>query len=95
MQPISQQSTGQTPVMKPTRLIVLVAFKRDEEGELRPAIEPRECPSESSAATNARLLAGSGHYDGVLAWWRSADLINGEFGEPVEIYRWGEVPEME
>lgn len=79
----------------PTKLIVMLAFARDEEGELRPAFEPRECQSEEQAKTQARICASSGKYEGVVAWWRSADLVNGEFGEPVMIYQWGELPEME
>lgn len=79
----------------PTKLIVLLAFARDEEGELQPAFEARECQSEGQAKQQARILASTRKYEGVLAWWRSADLTNGEFGEPVEIYRWGDVPDME
>lgn len=79
----------------PTRLIVLAAFVRDDEGELRPAFEARECQSEGQAKQQARVMASSGDYAGVLAWWRSADLVNGEFGEPVEIFSWGAIPEME
>lgn len=82
-------------IPKPTKLIVLAAFARDEEGELRPAFEPREMQSEDTAKIQARLLASSGKYEGVLAWWRSADLVNGEFGEPVILHEWGQVPEME
>jgi len=79
----------------PTKLIVLAAFVRDEEGEVRPAFEPRECQSEGQASQQARVLKSSGQYVGVLAWWRDADLINGEFGEPVEIYRWGSIADMD
>ena len=42
-----------TPI-KPTKLIVLLAFIRDEEGELRPAFEPREVQSEDKAKMDAR-----------------------------------------
>ena len=79
----------------PTKLIVYAAFARDEEGELRPAFEPREAQSEDGAKQQARLLASSGRYEGVIAWWRSADLANGEFGEPVVLFEWGQIPEME
>lgn len=79
----------------PTKLIVYVAFIQDEEGELQPAFEAREAQSESAAKQQARILWSSGKYAGVLAWWRSADLVNGEFGEPVVLFREGEVPEME
>lgn len=84
-----------TTPQTPTRLIVVAAFVRDEEGELRPAFDARECQSEDQAKQQARIMAAGEKYAGVLSWWRSADLVNGEFGEPVEIYRWGAVPEME
>lgn len=79
----------------PTRIIALLAFVRDEEGELRPAFEAREMPSEAAAQQQARLLAATQKYEGVIAWWRSADLVNGEFGEPVTLFEWGQIPEME
>jgi hypothetical protein len=79
----------------PTKLIVYLAFVKDEEGELRPAFDPREAQSEGAAKQQARILWSSGKYAGALAWWRSADLVNGEFGDPVVIFQEGEVPEME
>ena len=88
------KSTEQA-ALTPTKLIVLAAFVRDEEGELRPAFDARECQSEGQAKQEARLMAALGKYEGVVAWWRSADLVNGEFGEPVEIYRWGVIPDMD
>ena len=80
---------------KPTKLIVYLAFVRDEEGELQPAFEAREAQSESAAKQQARILWSSGKYAGAIAWWRSADLVNGDFGEPVVLFSEGEVPEME
>jgi hypothetical protein len=79
----------------PTKLIVVLAFVRDEEGELRPAFEPRECQNEGQARQQARLLAAGKKYEGVLAWSRSADLVNGVFGEPDVLFQWGEIAEME
>jgi len=79
----------------PTKLIVYLAFLRDEEGELQPAFEAREAQSEAAAKQQARILWSSGKYAGVIAWWRSADLANGEFGEPVVLFAEGDVPEME
>lgn len=78
-----------------TKLIVYLAFVRDEEGDLQPAFEAREAQSEQQAKQQARLLWSSGKYAGAIAWWRSADLANGEFGEPVILFQEGEVPEME
>jgi hypothetical protein len=79
----------------PTKLIVLLAFVRDEEGELQPAFEPREIQSEEKAKMDARRLAALGTYAGVITWSRTADLVNGEFGEPVVLFQDGDVPEME
>lgn len=90
-----QQSTGQAPEPKLKSLIVLTAFVRDEEGELRPAFEPRELPSEDKARMDGRRMAAQGTYAGIIAWSRSADLVNGEFGEPVVLFQHGDVPDME
>lgn len=79
----------------PTKLIVYLAFVRDEEGELQPAFEAREAQSESTAKQQAAMLWGSGKYAGAIAWWRSADLVNGEFGDPVVLFQQGDVPDME
>ena len=80
---------------KPTKLIVLLAFVRDEEGELQPAFEPREIQSDEKAKMDARRMAALGTYEGVIAWSRSADLVNGEFGDPVVLFAHGNIPEME
>lgn len=48
------------PQIKPTKLIVAMAFVRDEEGELRPAFEPREMQSEERAGREARIPARAG-----------------------------------
>ena len=76
------------------RLIVLAAFKRDEEtGELVPSFEPREMHSEERAKQDAALL--SSHHAGVIAWVRDADPGVGEYGPPTVLASYGEVPEME
>lgn len=77
----------------PTKLIVLAAFDRDDEGELRPAFEPREMRDEDQAKRQARMLKDQ--HAGVIAWARSADLVNGVFGEPEILAQYGDVPEME
>ena len=79
----------------PTKLIVYLALVLGDEGELQPAFEAHEAQSETQATQQARILWASGKYAGAIAWWRSADLVNGEFGEPVVLFRQGEVPEME
>ncbi|HTN63659.1 MAG TPA: hypothetical protein VL147_19250 [Devosia sp.] len=42
---------------KPTKLIVLLAFDKAEDGELVPAFEPREMRDESTAIRTAKELA--------------------------------------
>lgn len=92
--PIKSPS-GSTPEPKPSKLIVVLAFVRDEEGELQSAFEPREVQSEDRAKQEGRKLAASGDYAGVLSWWRTADLVNGEFGDPVILFQHGDVPQMD
>lgn len=77
----------------PTKLIVLMAFDRDEEGNLQPAFEPREMRDEGTAKRTALQLKND--HAGVLAWVRSADLALGEFGEPEVLAQYGDVPDME
>lgn len=81
--------------MTPTRLIVLMAFKHGEDGELVPAFEPREARDADRATREAKLLAGSGQYAGVIAWSREAHPDIGEYGPPDVLFSWGEMPEME
>jgi hypothetical protein len=85
--------SGQLPVTKPTALVVLWAFDRDDEGELRPAFEPREMQSEDRAVSTARLMAM--RHEGVIAWSRSARPDTGDFGEPKVLFQHGEVPELD
>jgi hypothetical protein len=78
---------------KPTRLIVLLAFDRSDDGELLPAFEPREMRDESTAIRTAKEMAR--RHVGVIAWSRTADLLLGEFGPPVVLYQDGDVPDLD
>lgn len=78
---------------KPTKLIVLLAFDRSEDGELLPAFEPREMRDGGTAIRTAKDLAR--RHVGVITWSRSADLVMGEFGPPVVLYRQGDVPDVD
>ena len=80
-------------VAPPTKLIVLLAFYRGEDGELMPAFEAREMQDEATAIRIAKDMAG--RHVGVITWSRTADLINGEFGAPVVLFQHGDVPELE
>ena len=64
------QVSGQLPVAVPTKLIVLMAFDRDEEGNLQPAFEAREMPDEERAVRTAKDMAKL--HAAVIAWSRPA-----------------------
>ncbi len=49
--------TGTLPQTKKTKLVVLAAFDKGEDGELLPAFEPREMPSEERAVREAKAMA--------------------------------------
>ena len=91
--PTFRQSTSTAPVLKSTTLHVLMAFERGEDGELRPAFEAQQMPSEHAAVSRAKLMSRS--YAGVIAWSRPARPNEGEFGESIILYQHGDVPEME
>lgn len=78
---------------EPTHMIVVQAFNRNPDGTLRPAFDPVMFDNETQALRAAKHIQDQ--HAGVIAWSRKADLSLGEYGDPVEIYRWGEVPEME
>lgn len=75
------------------KLIVLVAFVKNNYGELIPAFDPRQVDSVDHARRDARLMAGQ--YVGVVVWSREADPSIGEYGPPTIIFHSGEVPELE
>ncbi|MGJ8527717.1 hypothetical protein [Maritalea sp.] len=74
-------------------LVVLAAFDKNEEGELVAAFDPMQMPSEGSAISKAKKIADD--HDGVIAWSRSADPMMGDYGESVELFKSGEVPDLE
>ncbi len=76
-----------------TRLIVLAAFDRNDEGNLVPAFEPREMPDEARAKRVAQEM--SARHAGVIAWVRSADPRLGDYGPPELLAAFGDVPDME
>lgn len=90
---LRQQSAGQAPVVKSTTLIVFMAFERGEDGDLRPAFEAQQMPSEHAAVQRAKLMSRA--YAGVIVWKRPARPDEGEFGEPEVLWQHGEVPDME
>lgn len=88
-------SVGQLPEPKvpKTKLIVLMAFDKDEDGELLPAFEAREMPDERRAIQAAKEL--SFIHTGVITWSRDARPDVGEFSPPELLFTAGEVPDME
>lgn len=83
--------TGPRSNMQPR--YVLLAFDKGEDSELVPAFGPREIRDEASAIRTAREMAR--RHVGVITWTRTADLVNGVFGEPVVLFQNGDVPELE
>ena len=67
---------------------VVVAFDRDEEGELKPR-EARKVMSPIVAERRARTLALE--HSGALAFSRTGNPATGEFGDAVILAQFGEV----
>lgn len=85
--------TGVLSEKKQPKLIVVVAFDRDENGDLQTVFGPAEQQSEERAIRTAKMLATQ--HAGVLAWSREANPSLGEYGEPVTLFQAGDVPDME
>lgn len=81
------------PEQKKPKLIVVVAFDRDENGDLQMVFGPEEQQSEDRAVRIARTLATK--HAGVVAWSREANPSIGEYGDPVTLFQAGDVPDME
>jgi hypothetical protein len=81
------------PKLPKLKLIVLMAFDRGEEGELVPAFEAREMPDERRAVQTAQEM--SHRHDGVIAWARDANPALGEFGVSEELFRSGDIPDLD
>ncbi len=64
------------PQRKLPKLIVVVAFDRDEDGELQPVFGPAEQQSEERAIRTAKGLAAK--HAGVIAWSRESNPALGE-----------------
>tara|TARA_R100000365_G_C2746918_1_gene76426 strand:+ start:1046 stop:1297 length:252 start_codon:yes stop_codon:yes gene_type:complete len=77
----------------PPKLIVVMAFQDDGEGNMRPAFDPREYQSEQRARIEAGSLINT--YPAVIAWSREARPDIGEYGAPDVLFSFGPVPDME
>ncbi|WP_246753057.1 hypothetical protein [Sinorhizobium sp. BG8] len=78
---------------KSSKLIVLAAFDRNDEGCIIPAFDPRQIETEERAVRDAKVIAT--YHAGVVAWRRDADPNAGEYGPPIVLYQHGEIPDME
>ena len=98
---VHQVSSGDTPQgpsmaekpTAPTKLIVVVAFDRDEEGEPQQVGDSLEFQSEDRAIRAAKEMASI--HAGVIAWSREAKPDIGEYGEPTILFKHGDVPDMD
>lgn len=75
------------------KLIVIMAFDPDEEGELQTVFGPQDYQSEDRAVRAAQALAPK--HAGVIAWSREANVDVGEYGEPTVLFQAGDVPDLE
>lgn len=78
---------------KPAKLVVVVAFDPDEEGNLQTVFGPQDFPTEDKAVRTAQTLADA--HRGVLAWSREADMHLGEYGPPTILFQHGDTLDME
>lgn len=76
-----------------SKLIVLAAFDKNDDGELVPAFEARQVETAERAIREARKITGD--HAGVVAWSRDADPSVGEYGPPDILFQHGEIPDME
>ena len=76
---------------KHPKLIVVMAFDRDEEGEPQPAFDPLEQQSEDRAIQTAKVLADK--HSGVIAWSRKPNRTLRNMAPT--LFLSGEVPDME
>ena len=81
------------PQRKMPKLIVVMAFDKDDDGNLFTAFGPADQRTEERAVTLARSLADQ--HAGVIAWSPHANPDLGEYGAPTTLYTAGDVPDME
>ena len=81
------------PQPRAPKLIVVMAFDRNDDGELLTAYGPQDFATEERAIREAEMIASV--YAGVIAWSRDANPDIGEYGEPTTLFVSGDVPDME
>jgi hypothetical protein len=85
--------SGQLPVAVPTKLVVLMAFDQDKDGNLRPAWDAREMQSADRAVRKAKDIAHL--HAGVIAWSREANIALGDYGQSEVLYQHGLIPDLD
>jgi hypothetical protein len=75
------------------KLIVVMAFDLDNDGQLETVFGPQDFQTEDRAIQTAQSLATTHH--GVIAWSREANIDLGEYGPPTTLFVSGDVPDME
>ncbi|MBD8555452.1 hypothetical protein IFT84_13150 [Rhizobium sp. CFBP 8762] len=75
------------------KLIVLMAFDADSDGNLHSAFEAKQMDTEAHAIREAKVIADQ--HSGVIAWSREANPAVGEYGASVILFEHGNVPELE
>ncbi len=81
------------PEREMLKLILVVAFDRDEDGYLAGSVRPGRA-AERECAIRTELGLALAHA-GVIAWSREANPALGEYSEAVTLFQAGDVPDME
>lgn len=87
------QRTYNAAEREPVEMITVIAFDRDKQGRLKPAFDPKQVSSRGRAITMSRNLELI--HTGVVAFSQFCDPEIGEYGEADELYRAGDVPDLE
>lgn len=71
---------------------VVVAFSKleDEDGTI---VAEQPAPMQAASAAISRAKALADKHVGVIAWSRTLDPDNGDYGDPVELIRLGTIPD--
>lgn len=85
--------SGQLPVAVPTKLVVLMAFDKDADGNLLPAWDAREMQSADRAIRTAKDIAHL--HAGVIAWIREANIALGDYGQSEVLFQQGLIPDLD
>jgi len=89
-----KRSDNQLPLAKhPSRLVVLWAFDKGEDGELVPAWDAREMPDERRAVMQAKQIEHL--HAGVICWAREANSASGDYGQSEVLYQHGSIPDLD